>query len=848
VKKCFLINFLVFLFSVLLAGTLLAQVSYDDDAEQLITLASHLTTSVALQSLNLGNKELSPDQASDRLKQACLLLEAAGELAPDHPQLWHDLLKIYITDAIDDPLKASLARFRYTNLGPRHFSIHRDWLGYQFNQYNSREEREVFLQRMLAEYESYPDVSSLLYTQYAEMQAAMGLYASDPENQISGAIDLFNRSVQLYRYNTHAISGMLAVPPEEGDVNYQLLDLLLSRQQLQNNPFRLDALLNLIRLLDDAGLYSISQHFYPIAYRHLERMEDKTGLIYELKLNQLFSLYSGEQYAEANALCDELLQSNPTHLVALSLKTKCYEKSENADRHQAALLRAEQAADALWRQWQTDKNPETQILLAWYYCLVSPSPERAIEVTNPVDENASDQDMINFRCYASLLNGNEGQTRILLEGADASEPTIALVWAIMERSQNNDDQALARLDAIARYPKGLVADLIKLEYQQLSQPSETSEETPPFAAFDNEAMRAAAGQLLGSNYDNRDFEIPYDPLKYMHCSIRILSGKDTFTYNDPIMAKIYLTNSGDTSVILGPDNLANPAILIFADIEPLDQVASSFTKPVPQESSSGRNIHLVGYRTLYHRETLPPGESNVITQSLNIGVVRDLLQSYPQKAFRITYTIVLDPLQEDEGSFLGNIPQIQPKPFTVWRKAFKPTQRNMKKLYELSHHGESSDRIETVQLLGGLLRESALADKGQAQYRIHPLKNRDMLRSWISINLTSEDFRVQAWSAFSLRNLPISANGTELKQLTGMLNSPNAFVRFMVAHTLDSVVDLQDYYSWAIKNEESDLLKRLAVWKSGQPWTREPSPYDEFVKTPKEVTESSERDAASGPS
>lgn len=832
-KKYYIIGCLIHLLIALSCQAQKIEVEYAEDAEQLLTLAAHLYSPVVLQARHIQNQQLTTEQAAHRLKQACLLVEAAAELAPNHPELWHDALKLYITDAIDDPGRAAEARFRYSRLATPHFSVQKDWLQYQHNKYNNREEREAFIIQMLNEYSNNPGVSGILLNQYAEMQAQVGQFVSDPENKVVGAIDLYARSVQLYPYNTHAITSMLAVPPGKGDVNYSILELILYRQQIRNNPFRIDALLNLIRKLDEEGLFALAQNYYLASYRFLEWKEEDSSIIHDLKLNQLFSLYSAELYNEALGICEDILRSEPNQLVALSMKSKCYEKAGNEKRYSKTVEQSQQVANALWRQWQTDGNPETQALLAWYYCLVSPHPQRAMEITNTKVESASNQNLINFRCYSSMLSGDTEQTKSLLQEADATEPAVALIWAIIEKNQKNYPQAFDRLNAIDRYPKGLIADYIKLEYQQLLELIERSKETNTVSAFNNETIKATAQQLMRGNYDDRDFEIPYNPLKYLRCSIRILSSKDTFTYNDPIVAKVYLTNNGDTPVVLGPDNFVNPSILILADIEPIDRVAAITTKSNPKDSKCSANAHLVTFRTLDERQVLSPGESNIITQSLNIGKVRDILQTYPQKSFQISYQVILDPFQEKQGAFVGYMPQIQPKPFTLWRKAFKPSQNNLKKLFEMTRHGSSNEKIAAVQTIGGLLRESYLVDMGQARYAVSPLKNRDLLRSWISSTLTDEDFRVQAWSAFSLRNLPLAENPRELKQLTQLLNSPNAFVRFMVVHTLDSAVNLQGYYQWTLKNEEMNLITRQALWKTDQPWPTQPCPYDKLIESRK---------------
>ena len=109
-KKHLLYSPVILLIIILSNHALRAEISYDEDAQQLMTLAAHLVTPVVLQAGDIKNQQLTAEQAADRLKHACLLLEAAAELAPNHPQRWHDLLKLYITDAIDDPGRASEAR------------------------------------------------------------------------------------------------------------------------------------------------------------------------------------------------------------------------------------------------------------------------------------------------------------------------------------------------------------------------------------------------------------------------------------------------------------------------------------------------------------------------------------------------------------------------------------------------------------------------------------------------------------------------------------------------------------------------------------------------------------------
>ncbi|RLJ01249.1 MAG: hypothetical protein DRP08_05745, partial [Candidatus Aenigmatarchaeota archaeon] len=316
---------------------------------------------------------------------------------------------------------------------------------------------------------------------------------------------------------------------------------------------------------------------------------------------------------------------------------------------------------------------------------------------------------------------------------------------------------------------------------------------------------------LASQLSNNDLLIIKAPEKVIRCSMWLSS--DIFQYGAPINAKIYLSNVSDTheqetTVTLAPNNFIDPHLLITARLYPAPSELGAKNKPL-----------ILAHRYLIQKRILGPGQSNIIAENLCIGPLRKILEDNPRQTYRITFTLYLDPVPDDQGGFQSRIAALQPKSVTVIRKAFRPTDQRMKEYTRALQSGSPDERIKAVRLFAAMLREMKIAPQ---RYRARSL-NTKVIREMISKNLKHSDFRVRAWTAQTLASLsPLSP--LDAKYLGNLINDKEWFVRFMAIQTLSPTIDLTEYFRWSETLEKHDVLKRQIQVLRGMPWQVEELP------------------------
>jgi hypothetical protein len=221
---------------------------------------------------------------------------------------------------------------------------------------------------------------------------------------------------------------------------------------------------------------------------------------------------------------------------------------------------------------------------------------------------------------------------------------------------------------------------------------------------------------------------------------------------------------------------------------------------------------------------LNAGRSTITSEILNIGYLNEIFSDLPQREFQITIRAIFDPIPDNSGGFVSKIPDIQPKPVIITRKAFLPTKEKLDFQLRLLRQGSPEERISATQLFCSLGREQNLAQKGQINY---PLQKIDagLIQKYIFANLNHSDFRVRAWSAYAWQSLPLTSPDEQAK-LTELLTDPHWFVRFLTIQTLSRIADLTEFFDWAATIEENELIQRQIQYLLDQPWQTTSIPFE----------------------
>ena len=290
-----------------------------------------------------------------------------------------------------------------------------------------------------------------------------------------------------------------------------------------------------------------------------------------------------------------------------------------------------------------------------------------------------------------------------------------------------------------------------------------------------------------------------------------------FYFDDPIKVQVYLTNIGpsNSTLIIGPQGVVRGDVLITAQVLPIS--GSTAPKNQPLETAQNQQVFILSNLNLVSRAVLKAGRSNTSTEYLNKGQLRQLLVNHPQRTYQITFQAYLDPAVAADGQLTSGIPDLQPRPITVTRKAFEPNAKRMNMQMRLLRTGSANERIRAASMLGGLLRENTLAHQGKLQYRALEI-DAPALQDALTENLKHDDARVRGWSAWALCQATPGPTSTAWTKLPELLSDANWFTRLLTAEALRSSVDLQEFFDWAAATENNPLLQRYITLRNNQPW------------------------------
>ncbi len=818
--------------------------NYPDDSLHLYTIARDLWSPVELQSLNYANMEFDSSLIERRLRGACLLLEAAVAMDRTNTAAWRDLLDVYISEPVNDPGRTMDALVQYSLIETRDHGPVDAWLRYQLDGFSERKAREFFLQQSYHQLVNYPVIQ-------ADILVELGILALE-KGDTDTARGNFGSAFSLSKYNFSALALWLELPPaipqslpdasaehieqqQQRSENVRLLHTVLQwRTRLLTNPYDLQAVLGLIGGLENGGGDRLTQQYYDHALRLLRLMPRQPGLEEELRLKQLVGAYKSKQYHLCLKVAAEALKKQPDDLLLNGIRALALKEIGMSAEAEEVLSRA--ADRAVEKIEVSGRDLQTE--LAWFFCFIKPDPTRSLEYAQRTYQNRKDDPRaLNTLAYACTLNDHWNRAEELLKDTDPNDPIAALAWSRLYLARDDKEAALQSLRTVDINRAGILAAAIERELQQIelkidTEPKPDAEQTTAQPTVDT--MEPASQALdyielaLKSEFEGSDLLLPEKPQDYIQCRLRLKN--DVFNYADPLSAKIYLTNISNTVLVLGPKSFLDPHILIAAEVTPGRHRAAARSA-----RSDSPNLIPLAHRYMNRNMILLPGDSGFVTETLNIGPLREILRKHPQQSFRISFHVFLDPIVNESGDISGRIPEIQPEPVTVTRRAYIPTLERLKAQQNFLREGTPGQRIRATRLLAGLLLEAELAKKGPLAYRPRRLNTR-AIRDMIIDNLDHADYRVQAWSAYALGGLELDASDPTLEKLGRMFSHPQWFVRFMTAYALSPRVDLTEYLRWAAF-DENDIVRRQALFLRNDKW--------EVIDVPLEIPEDEDEEKPS---
>ena len=823
------------LFFLLLAEPLAGQsgIPYPDDARRLGVQGRSLWARAELQDLGYISGDMSVEEAVSGLREGALLLEAAIARDPGDRLAAHDLCLLLTSPVIDDPGRAAEAVTRYTSMRPQDAYVVELWVRYRLDQLPDRESREVFLRETLPGLRDYPLVSSEALVELGLLALEKGLINDLPATQEQasqvGARSWFTQAFHASNfYNLDALAQLLALPEPElssfwrGTEQQRQRQLENARDErlaqfaiqwrlaLRNDPFDVNAARRLVDTLEALGFFELAQQYYP----HLEWLLAEGGasgqLVREIRLRRLTSAYAGGLYKQAIELAEQLRRDEPDDLLVNAVLALALRETGRGDKASEIVRRT--VAANLDRLGQEGSPGRVRLLeLAWFFSFVEPDAQQAQRFVQEACEAPGDEPAPS-RCpaigaYASLLAGDTARAEVLLESADPNDPLTAIARArlLLDRQESYKAQeVLERLDqASLGVLVGTARDLA----------GRLGGNPPAWMTPRDPNEPDMIGRTFAARFNDNELQLAREPGKAL--SSRLVLDSDMVGYGDSLCARLYLANvSGQSrlpaNLLLGPGGFVDPHAVILATVAPASR---------PEQAQT----FVLGHRYLLEQRLLPVGETNSVSEYLALDPLGPVLRDHPQQEYELTFSMIIEPQPDGRGGFVGTLPEIQPAPVRVTRKAFVPTREQLANQLRIVGEGTSSQRVAAMELLMGLVREARLLQRGELDYRPQSVDTRALLEA-VAANIDHPEAQVRAWAAYELASLgrPLAAN--RAGWLTQSLNDPDWFVRFLTIEALAPLTDLGAYFEWAAGRELDVLLERQALLLQGEPWPVTPLP------------------------
>lgn len=674
----------------------------------------------------------------------------------------------------------ALAALRsYVRLQPEDAVARLAFIDMSVAQLHTTEDRMEFCRAELATAKA-PEVVSDLHRRLAEMHRGRG--------ELEPASDHASRAVEAFAGNA-AARQLLAVTREQSDPLETRLDSLLAA--IASSGGTGQEQWEVARLLDAASLHKQARSWYQHALHAFQRRDPSYRPSIEFILDSATSAYDGGDYEHALEQCQRARRVDPSHLTCQLLLIRAARK---LGRHELADA-ATQAVRTRCREVESDVMEHADTLsaaqIAWFYLEFDSDPQRAAKFADLAFKTTPEHPAIR-RVYgfARLANGDLPEARRALEPIAADNQMAAVGLAQVLVRQGSEDRAVAVLRSAEKLRStGTAYERITQRLADLGE----SPSPPPdregvlkiLAGFSEEVLRF---QDAPSDYIS--LEAGFEP--------------EELSFGAPLTCNLTLTNRSPFPVSLGEGSLVSARVLVSVSRDPADSDA-------PTRYDNYLQIPMA------HRYTLGPGESIHVTQTLDVGPVRQLVRSLPLRPCTFTFSFVLDPVVNEAGVWVSRLRRFPTVAARVARRPIDALPQSVDPLIAALTQGTENERYGIVQSLVALLHErqpSHPADPAMpGEARTIKMALRAALAS------PSPSIRARTVSAIALKLDP-----NIVGQLAPLLSDPHWMVRLVTADVFASHQErvFEPVLRSLAQRDPDALVRRLASLHLAR-WEKPPS-------------------------
>lgn len=698
---------------------------------------------------------------------------ASGLPQQDYSQLLFDTLTSYVDESSD----IEIARKAFRCL---------------LEKYNSREDREKFLTDQLKQF------TGRNLAVESEIATTLGLFAAEKAD-VNSALTYFARAYNSNRYNRLAFAKIVELSPEQisAPVYLEHLRLLISE-----NPLDMQSALAFAQQSQRLGLYDNAADAYQYCADLFNYLEPAAQLPPRIYLPLAICSYNSTlSRNKCIQLAKRLRQNGQFDLLAETIAAKAAEKAGDTRQAETILRQAENNAIELLNSRQDSQALAADYAkLAWFYCFAVPQPDKALDFANKAYSTEPNSQMTAaLLAYTLVLNDQHQWAKSIIDTYPDNQISL-LALAQIQLADANDEQAIETLkNTIAKDPASFEAEKAK---RLLAEHGGTY--IPP---ADPDMILATLKSRLGESMSLRF--IPPEKI----IAVQLNTKGTKFSYGADFGASITITNNSPDPLVISDDGLFTGRIRIDAI------VTGNIEAKIPNAA----------VMRIYPSTPILPGRSTFIPFTLAAGELKDILMGHPQASLNIELAAYLDPVTAADGKITNNLPSVAPAKITVTRSATEISPKYLQNRLNSLAHGQQGQKIKTIELITGLLKEQQELAKGVIPYKLTSADwMTPMLTSALAQTLADDDWVVRVHTMSKMLSLALDYELTNA--VSENLNDTRWPCRLMAQYLLakNTKDGFKKVLDWNAKNDPNKFVRDMAVALGG-------------AKPPEEKTEQTEK-------
>ncbi len=623
----------------------------------------------------------------------------------------------------------------------------------------------------------------------SELATSLGLLMAEKGDAAAAKFYML-QAYTSNKYNPIAFAKLAELAPEEiGPAAY--IEHL--RLMVRENPLNLEAAMNFARYADRLQFFDMAAGAYRYCAELFRYLHPTEPLPPEIYLPWALTAYNSPG---GSAVCLQIAENVRSQgrfdFFLEAIAGRAAARAGDDQKAQQIFGQAEEKAAAVLQGTATAVRELDSKQITWFYCLVDPNPEKALEWANSCYATEPNSPAA-AALLAYALSINQGQlewVKPLLASFEHNQ-IADLVQAQIQLVENDKAGAIKTLqEAVSKDPGSFAAERAR---QMLAE--QGSPYVPPVNA---EAIQTYLVKDLGQGLVPQFMR----PEEMLELQLNIQGNE--FSYSREIEASVAIGNKGIEPLVVTENGLFAGRIRIDA------RVTGDLDRQFPNLVSKTIRTALV----------VPAGRSLVAPVRLSTGPLHRLLMDHPQASLNITFTLYVDPAEGDGGGIGNRLANVQPVTVSISRPGVKLTTDYVRNRYEAITSGRQDGQVvRTAQLFTGLLREQQImSEKGtlyaymSAQWLSKLLRESLLAKPGLLLGTADDQWDAKVNTMANM--LSLSMDEALTTAVAANLNHPKWPVRLMTVYllaTTSSGSNFSDVLKWVAQQDSSELVRSMAM-------------------------------------